>query len=70
LDAKGLEFDAVIVPVHTRLDGMETAALNSLYVAFSRPRQHLAIVASADVEGPVFGRWMKEGLLERSAAST
>lgn len=63
LDAKGLEFDAAVVPL---LEGTQDAtALNAVYVALSRPRRHLTIIAVPSAFEP-FGAWVRDGLLELS----
>jgi hypothetical protein len=63
LDAKGLEFDAAIVPWVGRLDLADPIVANALYVAISRPRQRLSIVVPEDVYDP-FARWIAEGMVE------
>lgn len=63
LDAKGLEFDATIVPWIGRLDLADSVVANALYVAISRPRQQLSIVAPEDVHD-LFAPWITEGLVE------
>lgn len=62
LDAKGLEFDAAIVPLVGQLERGDAIAANAMYVAISRPRQYLTIVAES--AGP-FDAWATEGLLEQ-----
>lgn len=56
--AKGLEFDAVVVaePADVVAEGPDRpAGLRLLYVALTRPTQHLSIVHSADLPAPLLG---------------
>lgn len=66
LDAKGLEFDAAIVPLLERTP--DETALNGVYVALSRPRRHLTIVVTSLAVEP-FEAWARDGLLELVASS-
>ncbi len=45
--AKGLEFDAVVVLEPAAIAGADRRGLRLLYVAMTRPIQHLSIVHSA-----------------------
>ncbi|WP_352833768.1 ATP-binding domain-containing protein [Mesorhizobium sp. M0664] len=38
VEAKGLEFDVVVIPNLASYDGSDAVGRNSLYVAVSRPR--------------------------------
>lgn len=67
LDAKGLEFDAAIVPLVERAP--DVTALNAVYVALSRPRRHLTIVAASSAVEPFEG-WARDGLLETPGSAT
>jgi DNA helicase IV len=44
--AKGLEFDAVLVVEPTAIAGRGARGLRLLYVALTRPTQHLSIVTT------------------------
>ncbi|MFT3764777.1 MAG: hypothetical protein QM820_04565 [Minicystis sp.] len=63
LDAKGLEFDAAIVPCIDHLDLSDPIVANSLYVAISRPRQYLAIIAPHEAR-EVLACLIPEGMAE------
>ncbi|HEV2360655.1 MAG TPA: hypothetical protein VGS21_03025, partial [Acidimicrobiales bacterium] len=49
LAAKGLEFDSVVIVEPARIAGSTTRGLRLLYVALTRPIQHLSIVHSAPI---------------------
>jgi superfamily I DNA/RNA helicase len=67
LDAKGLEFDAVVVPLLDQLEAWNHASLNAAYVALSRPKRHLSIIAAGETTASTFANWAAEGLLEVGA---
>lgn len=51
--AKGLEFDAVVVVEPALLAGSDRRGLRLLYVALTRPIQHLSVVHSAPLPAPL-----------------
>jgi DNA helicase IV len=53
--AKGLEFDAVVVVEPAAIAGDDPRGLRLLYVALTRPIQHLSIVHAAPLPGPLLG---------------
>jgi DNA helicase IV len=53
--AKGLEFDAVVVVEPAAIAGDDPRGLRLLYVALTRPIQHLSIVHAAPLPGPLAG---------------
>ena len=53
--AKGLEFDAVVVVEPAAIAGDDRRGLRLLYVALTRPIQHLSIVHAAPLPGPLAG---------------
>lgn len=52
-DAKGLEFDAVVVVEPALIAGTDPRGLRLLYVAMTRPIQHLSIVHSLPLPAPL-----------------
>lgn len=62
LDAKGLEFDATIVPWIGNVNLKDSLVANGLYVAFSRPRHRLSIIAPEHVQEP-FESWIADGMV-------
>ncbi|TPK87004.1 hypothetical protein FJ936_06555 [Mesorhizobium sp. B2-4-13] len=60
VEAKGLEFDAVVIPNLAAYDGSDAVGRNSLYVAVSRPRQ--ALLMGCDYEA--IGSSMVAGLVD------
>jgi DNA helicase IV len=53
--AKGLEFDAVVVVEPTLIAGADPRGLRLLYVAMTRPIQHLSIVHGLPLPAPLLG---------------
>jgi DNA helicase IV len=53
--AKGLEFDAVVVVEPAAIAGEDGRGLRLLYVAMTRPIQHLSIVHVQPLPGPLLG---------------
>ncbi len=53
--AKGLEFDAVVVVEPAAIAGGDRRGLRLLYVAMTRPIQHLSIVHAAPLPDPLLG---------------
>jgi DNA helicase IV len=53
--AKGLEFDAVVVVEPASIAGTDPRGLRLLYVAMTRPIQHLSIVHSIPLPSPLLG---------------
>ncbi|HXN60720.1 MAG TPA: AAA family ATPase [Acidimicrobiales bacterium] len=53
--AKGLEFDAVVVVEPAAIAGEDPRGLRLLYVALTRPIQHLSIVHAVPLPGPLVG---------------
>ncbi len=53
--AKGLEFDAVVVVEPAAIAGDDPRGLRLLYVAMTRPIQHLSIVHAEPLPGPLVG---------------
>jgi len=53
--AKGLEFDAVVVVEPAAIAGSDDRGLRLLYVALTRPIQHLAIVHARPLPSPLLG---------------
>jgi DNA helicase IV len=51
--AKGLEFDAVVVVEPTLIAGADPRGLRLLYVAMTRPIQHLSIVHGLPLPAPL-----------------
>ena len=51
--AKGLEFDAVVVVEPARIAGADSRGLRLLYVAMTRPIQHLSVVHGLPLPGPL-----------------
>jgi DNA helicase IV len=51
--AKGLEFDAVVVVEPALIAGAEPRGLRLLYVAMTRPIQHLSIVHGLPLPAPL-----------------
>jgi DNA helicase IV len=51
--AKGLEFDAVVVVEPTLIAGSDPRGLRLLYVAMTRPIQHLSIVHALPLPAPL-----------------
>jgi DNA helicase IV len=52
-DAKGLEFDAVVVMDPAAIAGSDRRGLRLLYVALTRPIQHLSIVHAEPLPSPI-----------------
>ena len=55
LAAKGLEFDAVVVVEPAAIAGEDRRGLRLLYVAMTRPIQHLSVVHARPLPGPLVG---------------
>jgi DNA helicase IV len=55
LSAKGLEFDAVVVAEPSLIAGSDRRGLRLLYVAMTRPIQHLSVVHSAPLPAALVG---------------
>ncbi len=53
--AKGLEFDAVVVVEPAAIAGEDGRGLRLLYVAMTRPIQHLSVVHARPLPGPLVG---------------
>ena len=53
--AKGLEFDAVVVVEPAAIAGGDTRGLRLLYVALTRPIQHLSVVYALPLPEPLAG---------------
>jgi DNA helicase IV len=53
--AKGLEFDAVVVVEPAAIAGGDRRGLRLLYVAMTRPIQHLSVVHAAPLPDPLLG---------------
>ena len=53
--AKGLEFDAVVVVEPAAIAGDDGRGLRLLYVAMTRPIQHLSVVHSRPLPAPLLG---------------
>ncbi len=53
--AKGLEFDAVVVVEPSTIAGEDRRGLRLLYVAMTRPIQHLSIVHASPLPAPLLG---------------
>ena len=53
--AKGLEFDAVVVVEPAAIAGEDTRGLRLLYVAMTRPIQHLSVVHAQPLPLPLLG---------------
>ena len=53
--AKGLEFDAVVVVEPSSIAGDDRRGLRLLYVAMTRPIQHLSVVRSRPLPDPLLG---------------
>ena len=53
--AKGLEFDAVVVVEPAAIAGDGRRGLRLLYVALTRPIQHLSVVHARPLPGPLVG---------------
>jgi DNA helicase IV len=53
--AKGLEFDAVVVVEPAAVAGEDGRGLRLLYVAMTRPIQHLSLVHAQPLPGPLLG---------------
>jgi DNA helicase IV len=53
--AKGLEFDAVVVVEPSAIAGGDRRGLRLLYVALTRPIQHLSVVHARPVPAPLLG---------------
>ena len=53
--AKGLEFDAVVVVEPSAIAGEDRRGLRLLYVALTRPIQHLSVVHARPVPAPLLG---------------
>jgi DNA helicase IV len=51
--AKGLEFDAVVVVEPSSIAGGDQRGLRLLYVAMTRPIQHLSIVRAGPLPEPL-----------------
>ncbi len=54
LNAKGLEFDVVVLPYLERYDLEDRAMINRLYVGLTRARRRLVLLAQADWRSPRF----------------
>lgn len=64
IEAKGLEFDVVVVPDLSAFDGNDTVDRNSLYVAVSRPRHALLMgCAYQGMDSPVVVKLVDEDQL-------
>ncbi|MFY1832169.1 hypothetical protein ACN47A_40085 [Myxococcus fulvus] len=64
LDAKGLEFDAVVVAGAEEFKLDDAAEANACYVALSRPRSVLSIVGDPSRLAPAWKQFASEGLVE------
>lgn len=64
-EAKGLEFDAVVVADLGRFDLNDPTDANAAYVAVSRPRRSLSLVAVEDELDPRVRELLDRGLLVR-----
>jgi DNA helicase IV len=53
--AKGLEFDAVVVVEPAAIAGEDRRGLRLLYVALTRPIQHLSVVHARPLPGSLVG---------------
>jgi DNA helicase IV len=53
--AKGLEFDAVVVVEPSLVAGSDRRGLRLLYVALTRPIQHLSIVHATPLPSALLG---------------
>jgi DNA helicase IV len=53
--AKGLEFDAVVVVEPAAIAGDDRRGLRLLYVALTRPIQHLSVVHAQPLPAPLLG---------------
>ena len=53
--AKGLEFDAVVVVEPAEIAGEDRRGLRLLYVAMTRPIQHLSMVHGLPLPAPLLG---------------
>jgi ATP-dependent exoDNAse (exonuclease V) beta subunit len=53
--AKGLEFDAVVVVEPAEIAGGDSRGLRLLYVALTRPIQHLSIIHGLPLPTPLLG---------------
>ena len=53
--AKGLEFDAVVVVEPAAIAGDDRRGLRLLYVALTRPIQHLSVVHARPLPDPLLG---------------
>ena len=53
--AKGLEFDAVVVVEPAAIAGEDRRGLRLLYVAMTRPIQHLSVVHARPLPAPLVG---------------
>ena len=53
--AKGLEFDAVVVVEPAAIAGEDRRGLRLLYVAMTRPIQHLSVVHAQPLPAPLLG---------------
>jgi DNA helicase IV len=53
--AKGLEFDAVVVVEPAAIAGDDRRGLRLLYVAMTRPIQHLSVVHAQPLPSPLLG---------------
>jgi superfamily I DNA/RNA helicase len=53
--SKGLEFDAVVVVEPATIAGDDRRGLRLLYVAMTRPIQHLSIVHAQPLPAPLLG---------------
>ena len=53
--AKGLEFDAVVVVEPAAIAGDDRRGLRLLYVALTRPIQHLSVVHAQALPAPLLG---------------
>jgi DNA helicase IV len=51
--AKGLEFDAIVVVEPAAIAGQTARGLRLLYVALTRPIQHLTVVHSQPLPAPL-----------------
>lgn len=64
-EAKGLEFDAVVVADLAQFDLNDATDANAAYVAVSRPRKSLSLIVAAEQLDPRVRRLLDEGLLVR-----
>lgn len=62
IDAKGLEFDATIVPWADAPDLTDPLTANGTYVAISRPRHRLSIIAPRGADEAL--RWVPDGFIQ------